>query len=122
MVIKSIIALLLGLVIQLSQVPSCLAGEAEKPCATSAQGMDCCKDAESCPCFEESDQKPQKPTPLIPESVDLKFLYSKAPETTRLEALIVPPGEAVLATASALEIRNGYSGVPLSVAFCRFLI
>ncbi len=121
MVIKSVIALLLGLVIQLSQVPSCLAGETAKPCATSAQRMDCCKDMKSCPCVKGSNQK-QKPTPLIPESVDLKFLFSKAPETPRLDALIVPPADTVLATASALEIRNGYSGVPLSVAFCCFVI
>ena len=121
MTVKSIIAFLLGLVIQLSQVPSSLAGETAKSCATSMQRMDCCKGMESCPCAKESDQE-QKPTPLAPTSVELKLLISKAPDQPSVDALIFPPTEALSATVSQLENRNGYAGVPLSVAFCRFVI
>ncbi len=121
MTFKSIIALLMGLVIQLSQVPSCLAAEPANPCAKSSQRMTCCEGSKSCPCAKESDQK-QKPAPLVPSQVDLKLLISKAPESTRLAASISPPADAVLVAASALENRSAYAGVPLSVAFCRFVI
>jgi hypothetical protein len=121
MILKSIIALLMGLVIQLSQVPPCLMGGTEKSCATSEHGMECCAEMQSCPCVEEGGQT-QKPTPLIPESVALKVLYLKAAETNRLETSLDPPADVVRCTESAAETRSGYAGVPLSVAFCCFVI
>jgi hypothetical protein len=118
---KSIIALLLGLVIQLSQVPACMADLPLIPCATSALPMDCCEGLKACPCAKENDRN-QKPSPLTPAAADLKLLISKAPESIRLATLFSPPADAVLVTASSLENRSGYEGVPLSVAFCMFVI
>ena len=118
---RSIVALFLGLLIQLSQVQSCLAAEPAKPCATKAHPGCCCDGMRSCPCAKDSDQN-QKPAPLIPAALDLKLLISKTPGTHGLDALIPPPAAAVVFTASSPKSRNGFAGVPLSVAFCRFVI
>ncbi len=118
---RSIVALFLGLVIQFSQMPSCLAAESAKPCATQAHRVCCCDGLESCPCAGNSDSN-QKPTPAIPAAVDLKWLISNAPATHRPGALISPPTDAVALTESFTESRSGFAGVPQSVAFCRFVI
>jgi hypothetical protein len=120
--IKSIIALFMGLVIQLSQVQaSCMASGSAKSCGTETQAMSCCDGLESCPCADEGDSN-QTPTPLTPAAVDLKPLISPAPERISPAALFPPRTDAVVPTASWVELRSGFSGVPLSVAFCRFVI
>ncbi len=119
--LRSVIALFLGLVIQLSQVPSCLAREATPPCATQAHAMACCEDMKSCPCVKEGEPA-GKPAPLVPAAVDLKWFGAKASEPVRVEPLISPPGDAVPAAVVAPENHGGFYGVPLSVAFCSYLI
>lgn len=64
----------------------------------------------------------EKPAPLLPASGDLKFFISKAPEVPRLETLLPPPAESKVGLPAAVLFRSGYAGVPLSVAFCRFVI
>ena len=49
--IRSVIALFMGLVIQLSQVQaSCMAFDSAKSCGVEAQAMSCCDGLQSCPC------------------------------------------------------------------------
>ena len=118
---KSIIALFMGLVIQLSQVQSCVAAISAGPSGAKATPMCCCAGLESCPCV--SDRAPeQKPAPLIPAAVDLKWLLPKASATNILDAPVSPREETGISTASRAEARWAYAGVPLSVAFCRFVI
>lgn len=121
MIIRSIIALFMGLVIQLSQVQSHLAASPAETCVISGQSACCCGELQSCPCVSES-APAQKPAPLIPAAVDLKQLISKAPEPNSPVVLISPPTNVVRHTAPLIERRSGYAGVPLSVAFCRFTI
>jgi hypothetical protein len=122
MYIKSIIALFMGLVFQLSQVQSSsMATGSAKSCGVGAQAMSCCEGLQSCPCLDEGGSN-QTPALMIPAAVDLKPAISQAPEQNRPAALFPPPTDAVVATASWTEFRAGYSGVPLSVAFCRFVI
>jgi hypothetical protein len=121
MAIRSIIALFMGLVIQLSQAQSHLTAGPEKPCATDGQSACCCGDFQSCPCVSESDPA-EKPAPLIPAAVDFKLLISKAPEPDAPVALITPPANDARPATPLIERRSGYAGVPLSVAFCRFTI
>ena len=119
--LKAIIALLMGLVIQLSQVQACLAATSTGAVGAKAHSKCCCEGLQSCPCA--SDRSPdQKPTPLIPATVDLKWLISKTTESSSLDALIIIQPAAVVATASRAEARSAYAGVPLAVAFCRFVI
>jgi hypothetical protein len=59
---------------------------------------------------------------LIPAAVDLKWLLPKAAETNILAAPVSPRKETGIATASPAEARWAYAGVPLSVAFCCFVI
>lgn len=118
---KSVIALFMGLLIQLSQVQPCKAADPAKSCGVKAHPMSCCGGLASCPCAKETDQK-QKPAPLIPAAFDLKLISLKASGTTNIEGLILPSADVVHVTASALEIRIAYAGVPLAVAFCRFVI
>ncbi|MEO5915391.1 MAG: hypothetical protein ABIS50_14250 [Luteolibacter sp.] len=119
--IRSIIALFMGLVIQLSQVQTSVAAESVKTCATSAQRMDCCEGLKSCPCAKKTEQR-EKPAPLIPTAVDLKLFVSKATGSGSFEAFYFPPTDTAFFSASRLESKVGYAGVPLSVAFCRFVI
>lgn len=121
MVIRSIIALFMGLVIQLSQVQPCWASAPTKSCAENSETACCCGGYQSCPCASESDSD-QKPAPSIPAAPDLKPLISKAPETHIPEASATPPAAAEVPAALLIESINGYAGVPLSVAFCSFVI
>lgn len=115
---KAIIALLMGLVIQLSLVHVC---PAEIPVGSAGIKMCCCEGLQSCPCA--SNRSPdQKPAPLIPAAADLKLLISKTPESSSLDAPIFIHPAAVVATASRAQARSAYAGVPLAVAFCRFVI
>lgn len=122
-VLKSIVGLFLGLVIQLSQVQPCAAADSKLPCpSVAARVHDCCKGKASCPCMGKSEQAPM-PVPAVPVSVDLKLNAPKARELDFLALFFLPEiSEAVLATASIPESRSGFTGVPLSVAFCTFVI
>ena len=122
-VLKSIVGLFLGLVIQLSQVQPCAAMDSQLPCPSVAASVhDCCKGKSSCPCAGRSEQAPT-PAPAVPVSVDLKLNAPKARELDFLSLFFLPEiSEAVPATASFPESHSGFSGVPLSVAFCTFVI
>lgn len=119
--VRPIIAFLMGLVLQLSQVQSCRAIETAKPCATQAHRMSCCEGLAACPCAKKNDSD-QKPAPVAPATVDLKLLVSKAAEPSRIEPWSHPPTSAVILTAPRTDSESGYAGVPLSVAFCCFVI
>ena len=119
--IRSIIALFMGLVIQLSQVQLCVAAESTKSCATSGDRMSCCEGLKSCPCAKKSDPV-EKPAPLVPAAVDLKLFVSKASGPSGFDVIHFPQSVRVLVSAARRESNTGYAGVPLSVAFCRFVI
>ncbi len=116
--LKSIIVLFMGLVLQLSQARACLATQTEHACVAN---MSCCEDLDSCPCASESREN-EKPAPLLPAGVDLKVILSKAPEAPAPETRLSPAAGSRVALVSPALFRNGYAGVPLSVAFCRFVI
>jgi len=119
--VRSIIALFLGLLMQFSQVPSRAVDQPIQSCATQGEFMACCAGLEACPCAKESDQN-QKPAPAIPAGVDLKMVIAKYSGTHGADALVLRPLETALITDSQTESRSGYAGVPLSVAFCTFVI
>lgn len=119
--LRPIIALFMGLVIQLSQVQVLDASEPAKSCGDYGSIMTCCEGLQACPCASEG--KPNQNTPpLAPAAVSLKVLISKAAEPIRLEAPVSNSPDIVVSTESRLEWINGYAGVPLAVAFCRFVI
>jgi hypothetical protein len=119
--IRLIIALFMGLVLQLSQMPGCLASQPAEPCATQAHAASCCcEGSKSCPCARETREN-QQPAPLLPASVEVKLSISEAPEVALLAPLVRPPA-AGMAVAIPAPGRSGYAGVPLSVAFCSFVI
>lgn len=118
---RLVIALFMGLFIQLSQVQTFGAGLTDGPCAKAAQSMDCCEGLKSCHCAKDNDSD-QKPAPLAVVELDLKLLFSKAPEAVSLATLIPPTQHSVLVAASVYRIGGGFAGVPLSVAFCSFVI
>ena len=117
---RSIIALLMGLVIQLSQVQLSVAADTAESCHREG-GASCCDDRQSCPCVEEGDPG-QKPAPSVPAGQDLKWLISRTTESNKLEIFTSPSADAGVFSAFCLDLKNGYLGVPLSVAFCRFVI
>ena len=121
MEVRAIIALFLGLLIQLSQVQLCSGDVAAPPCATTVDSMACCEGLKSCHCANESNSD-QKPAPLTVVAVDLKLLLTTAPETLSVAALVSLPEDSVLGAASASRVCGGFAGVPLSVAFCCFVI
>lgn len=117
--LSSIFCLFLGLVIQLSPVQPCQEGDVESKCVDV--GMSCCSGLQSCPCAKESEPD-QQPAPVFPPATDLKLLISKAPGTDHPAALIFPPEDVPDLAGTSVESGNGYAGVPLSVAFCSFVI
>lgn len=118
---KSIIALFMGLVIQISQAQLCLAAAAVNAVSSPSHSMSCCAGAESCPCAKQSDPA-QKPSPLIPVVPELKWLVSRVLEASGLAARIVPPSDPVRVGVSKSKALGGFTGVPLAVAFCCFVI
>lgn len=118
---KSIIALFMGLVIQWSQVQSCVAAISAGPSGTKASHSCCCAGLESCPCVSDRDPD-HKPAPLVPTAVDLKQLVARTAGPNSLDVPISPRSATQVATASREESRRAYAGVPLSVAFCCFVI
>lgn len=116
---KSIIAMFLGLVIQFSQAQSCFAADAVNLLSPQTHSMDCCAGEKSCPCAKQSDPA-QKPSPLIPATVELKWLVSKALDSHNLAVLVTPPSDTVQVTVSTSKVHTGFAGVPLAVAFCSF--
>jgi hypothetical protein len=117
MAIKSIIALIMGLVIQLSQAQLF----AQADCFTPLHEMNCCSGMKSCPCAGESDSN-SKPHPIVQVEVDLKLLISKSEEAT--PSASQPSAKTAIALAPLTERRapSGFAGVTLSVAFCTFVI
>jgi hypothetical protein len=120
--LKAVIALLMGLVIQLSQAHvSWMTQDSPKSCGSSVHPMSCCEGLKSCPCVDEGDSN-QKPAPLVPATIELKTLVSQVAGAVDPVALFSPPENAAVPAASFVEFRSGYAGVPLSVAFCSFVI
>lgn len=119
---RSFVALFLGLVFQLSQVPARTASAMASSCGNEATHvMACCEGLDACPCAKESTPTP-KPAPAIPAGEDLKWVVVTTlsnpvgfiPATGSTEKLVV--------AVSQTENCTGYAGVPLSVAFCSHLI
>jgi hypothetical protein len=119
--LRPFIALILGLVIQLSQVPACWGGGVSESCAASAKC--CCGPAESCPCATQGDSD-RKPAPAIPPAAELKQLVLSAlPDTNPADRMAACLPSVVRVVEAKPLGRIGYFGeVPLSVAFCRFVI
>lgn len=118
---KSIIAMFLGLVIQFSQAQSCLSVGVVNAVTSQAHSTCCCAEEISCPCAKQGDSS-EKPSPLTSATVELKWLVSKSSDPYDLAALIIPPSDLVLVTISTGKVHSGFVGVPLSVAFCSFVI
>lgn len=116
-----IIALLLGLLIQLSQVQLCSGGAASPSCPDMADSVSCCEGMKSCHCVTDNDTD-QKPTPLAMTAVDLKVHLSKAPENDQIPIVVCLPDDSVLTGSPAIRDYIGFAGVPLCVAFCCFVI
>ena len=121
--VKTAIALILGLVFQLSLVVPRMA-TAMTDCAPMAESCECCAGLTSCPCAEEVEPT-QKPLPLAPDSGQtLKAPLAKV-TGTRVGLETISDTQATAFTVIAGPIAGppiGYTGVRLSVAFCSFVI
>jgi len=121
--LKTIIALIFGLVFQLAHVLPGMAA-AMTDCAPTAESCACCDGLDSCPCADEGEPV-QNPLPLAPDSSQtLKAPLAKVTCTrVSLEAISGPQAIAPSVTATPLAGPwTGYTGVRLSVAFCSFVI
>jgi len=120
---KTVIVLILGLLFQLAQVPS--GGTVTVPCFAQAGTCDCCSDPGSCDCAESGEPGDHTPFPAVPDTGrTLKTTAFESPET-RISPESARETEASTA-AAAVPIRAGpllgYTGVRLSVAFCRIVM
>jgi len=119
---KSIIAVFLGLVIQLAQLQGGAAAiRLAASCDPDSRPMSCCTG--ECPCIKES--KPvQKPAPLAPANGELKVVLAKAPDTSGVDNLLLPPDDAPPRgpCLGQVLVTGLYAGVPPQVAFCSFVI
>lgn len=120
---KAAIALIFGLLFQLAQVMPGLASVMTDG-APMAESCGCCAGFTSCPCAEEGEPT-QKTPPLAPDSSQsLKAPLAKVAGTrVSLETISGPQAKAYsLATTPIAGPTTGYTGVPLAVAFCSFVI
>ncbi len=83
--------------------------------------MACCDPGKSCHCASQS-ESPAKPAPLAPAAPELKFAFIAPPATDDSAAPAVASFPPRVLTALGTGARAGYAGVPLSVAFCSFVI
>lgn len=95
-----------------------LSEKPQKSCHASEESCECFK---QCPCAEKSDPG-QPPAPLAPVSSDLKLLVIQPEAVPAAWTPPVPPVESAVCPAKFSEHWVGYKGVPLAVAFCRFVI
>lgn len=119
--LRTIVALLLGLFIQLSQMP--LRGSESSTCRVGAKRvMSCCDPAEPCPCASKGDPD-RKPLPLKQGGVEGKSLVLARASEPELETKIASCGAAAKLRCVVREDHPaGYSGVTLAVAYCSFVI
>ena len=121
MVLKTTIALILGLLFQLAQVlPGAVAAT---PCAPAAESCECCASADSCPCVE-NEEPSQKPAPLAPDSGSVLKLPAAKADDSRIsfESSRYAASSASAASSPLQCPTSGYRGVRLAVAFCSFVI
>jgi hypothetical protein len=118
MTLRAMVRLIMGLTIQFALMQPMWSANPVSHCAESS----CCEGLPACPCASNDDPD-QKPAPLAPAPVDLKLSAPKARELDLTALLILwETSQAVVATASIPESHGGFAGVPLSVAFCTFVI
>lgn len=120
---KAVIALILGLIFQLAQVlPGVAAIMAD--CRFAAESCECCAGLTSCPCAEDGEPV-RNPMPLAPDSgKTLKVPLAKT-SGTRVSPETISGPQAIVPSVIATPVTGpwiGYTGVPLSVAFCSFVI
>jgi hypothetical protein len=121
MSMKTTIALIFGLVFQLSQV---LPGtEAVKDCAPVASSCGCCADLDSCPCADDGEPL-RSPMPLVPDNgSSSKILVAKVSDTCVAVESAQSPAHKPTVVAPRFGCHlSGYAGIRLSVAFCSFVI
>ena len=119
--LKTITAFCAGMLLQLSVVAFGIPTGALESVRSSACPSSCCENLDSCPCFESSGQD-EAPAPLPPAPPDLKGPLARPSEPVALVIIDSPTKES---PPTACVVRNspgGYSGVPLTVAFCSFVI
>ncbi|MBK1882782.1 hypothetical protein JIN85_10170 [Luteolibacter pohnpeiensis] len=122
MAIKSIVALFLGLLLQLSQVQAGLACLTTDDCAPmKSHTMSCCADQASCPCASNSEDEP-KPAPIAPATAQLKLEFPAPVELDHEPGMLIASGLPVAPPSVPADLNVGYEGVPLSVAFCSYVI
>lgn len=118
---KAAIALVCGLVIQLSLILPSLAATTDHVPVTEA--CDCCEDLNSCPCVHESEPA-QKPLPLAPDSnQNIKVPLARVADArVPLESTFAAQFSPIRKSTQTTTHPSGYIGVPLSVSFCSFVM
>lgn len=119
--IRATIALFMGLLLQWSMVQAFPDTIPAKSCGSESASMACCASKQVCPCLDQSESS-EKPAPLAPTSSVLKLIFAAVPATDdSVETTAIPPAVQVSPHTKASSTA-GYPGVPLSVAFCSFVI
>lgn len=121
---KAVIGLFLALVLQLAQAQTWLATLSDADCERVAKppACDCCVGEDKCPCLAQAPQQENR-LPLAPPAAELKIQIA-APVDADVTLVITrsPDSGRMLEHAVSREVVSGYAGVPLAVAYCRYLI
>ncbi|MDB6077324.1 MAG: hypothetical protein JWO82_1071 [Akkermansiaceae bacterium] len=124
MALRSVVGLLLGMVLQVFLVVPGGALTTTAPCAIpqAAVVCSCCHQETSCPCAKTTEQKEKPPVPEAPSSSTLKIDVAFVPEAVQPLPFAAGIEYGSLLPERSPPARAGYSGVGLSVAFCRLVI
>ncbi len=119
--IRATVALIMGLLLQLSQVNAFPAAAAAKSCGSESASMACCPPKQACPCANKSDST-EKPAPLAPAAPVLKLAFIQATAADDTAISVATPAAVHRVPGVSAVSTAGYPGVPFSVAFCSFVI
>lgn len=116
--LRDIVAVVLGMILQITLTGVVPAAPAPDQCS---QQSCCCSSATSCPCIESSSEdKPSLPVLPVQQERLTPLITPTDPEIPGVETRAGPSDAS--SSLTTVEVNNGYRGVPLAVAFCRFTI
>ena len=120
--VRAITALIMGLLLQWSMMGALPAANPAGSCGAEAASMSCCAPDKPCPCLKNQENPGKRQDPLAPKAPDLKSVFTLTSSTDDGVSALAAPTPSRSTPHARAGSTAGFPGVPLSVAFCSFVI